>query len=276
MKSFLPPYLLFFVKGFLLLTIAACHRFEYDPNQVLNKNSEQRLNYQNIAQLLFNNASDSTITLAVLGDTHTYYSDTEDAIKAINRHEDVDFVIHTGDISDHGYLWEFDKGTDILQKLRAPFIVTLGNHDVLANGEEVYRHMYGESNFSFIYKGVKFIFFNSNGREYNFPNNIPDIGWLTNEILSEQNSKHFVLVSHVPFFNTDFDQALLSRYLQFINTEYPDKKILVSISGHQHGEYCLEPNGTSLLHIGPGSTSNRNYYILRFKNEVLKYEKYSF
>jgi 3',5'-cyclic AMP phosphodiesterase CpdA len=59
-----------------------------------------------------------------------------------------DFVIHGGDISDFGLTKEFLWMRDIMNGLKAPYVVIIGNHGCLANGTEIYRKIFGEENFS--------------------------------------------------------------------------------------------------------------------------------
>ena len=49
-----------------------------------------------------------------------------------------------------------------MSKLRFLYVAIIGNHDHLESGEEIFRRMYGELNFSFVYGSVKFVVFNNN------------------------------------------------------------------------------------------------------------------
>ena len=43
-------------------------------------------------------------------------------MKAINARDDIDFVIHTGDLADFGMRDEFERQRDILDRLRVPYV----------------------------------------------------------------------------------------------------------------------------------------------------------
>ena len=52
-----------------------------------------------------------------MGDSQRWYDETEDFVNALNKRDDVDFVIHGGDISDFGLMKEFMWVRDIMGKL---------------------------------------------------------------------------------------------------------------------------------------------------------------
>lgn len=248
----------------------SCKKFEYDPNQSESIGSETDLNQYNIDKILAS-PGDDVITLALIGDSHIYYDGFEKAIGEINKIPEVDFVVHAGDISDHGYLQEFERGISYLKKLNKPYVTVVGNHDLVANGIHIYRKMFGPTNFSFVYKDVQFIFFDSNSREYGFPGDVPDVGWIEKEINKEQHARRVALVSHVPYFNSDYDTGLIDKYKELLESYEGDKEILISMSGHQHVFY--EEQLAGIPHIGPGSSNNRIYYIIRIGKGSIAYER---
>lgn len=66
------------------------------------------------------------IRFAVLSDTQRWYDETQDAVHAINARDDIDFVIHGGDMADWGVRSEFERQRDMLLQLDVPFVVLLG------------------------------------------------------------------------------------------------------------------------------------------------------
>lgn len=250
--------------------IFSCKKFEYDPNQSESKDSETDLNQHNIDKIV-GSQGDSVITIALIGDTHIYYDGFAKVINEINKIPEVDFVVHAGDISDHGYLQEFERGVSYLGKLNKPYVTAIGNHDLVANGIHIYRKMFGPANFSFVYNGVQFVFFDSNSREYGFRGDVPDIEWMESVIDREKNVNRVVLVSHVPYFNSDYDTELIEEYEELLESYEGKKEILISMSGHQHVFYEEELAG--IPHIGPGSSNNGVYYIVRIGKEGIRYEQ---
>jgi len=53
----------------------------------------------------------------------------EMVVAELNRIRDLDFVLVTGDLLNNGEVWAAEKAREILDTLRAPYHVILGNHD---------------------------------------------------------------------------------------------------------------------------------------------------
>ena len=69
-----------------------------------------------------------------MGDSQRWYDETEDFVKEINKRNDIDFVIHGGDMSDFGLTKEFLWQRDIMNGLNVPYVALIGNHDCLGTG----------------------------------------------------------------------------------------------------------------------------------------------
>lgn len=82
-----------FVSLALLLT--AC-QVEYHPYDT-RIDGPTNVNARNIARIEAACEGRRTIRFAQISDTQRWYDETEDAVKAINARDDIDFVIHTGD-----------------------------------------------------------------------------------------------------------------------------------------------------------------------------------
>ena len=93
---------------------------EYHPYDC-NISGAHGLTEKNVEAIELSEYSD-TLKFAMITDTQRWYDDTYDAVKAINRRNDISFVIHCGDISDFGATKEFVWQRDILQKLRYPYV----------------------------------------------------------------------------------------------------------------------------------------------------------
>ena len=202
---------------------------EYSPNQNGDQDSPRELTKHNIARLK-SSPVDDTLTIAFIGDSQNFYNEVESFVHKINEQKGIDLVLVAGDISDYGLLQEFEWITDRLNKLNSPYIAVIGNHDVVGNGEAVYKTMFGELNFSFVYDSTKFIIHNTNSREYR-SGNVPDIKWLARELQAEEGIHSFIAVSHVPPFDGDFNSELETEYSElFASTP----GFLLSLHGHIH------------------------------------------
>lgn len=258
----------------ILFLIQGCSQFEYDPNQSVSLKSADRLNYTNIDKI--NAGSDEQLTFIVTGDSHLQYDYLNKLVNLVNKDQSVDFVLHLGDITDHGLIKEFEWATDELEKLNKPFVVAIGNHDVIANGDEVYEHMYGQPNFSFIVDSVKFIFFNSNSREYGFNGKVPDLSWIDKELNNTGDFTHIVLASHVPYWDRDFDLGLKNDLVKMIANANKQTPVLATLNGHLHNQAVDVRPDTQIPLFIPGSVKSRTCLKITIRNKHLTYEKLNF
>lgn len=261
----------------LILTVlfAGCSKFEFDPNQSVDLKSADRLNYRNVERLS-GLSNKEELTFVVTGDSHLDYDNLERMVEEVNSDKDVDFVLHTGDITDHGLLREFEWAVARMEKLKVPFVVTLGNHDLLSNGDEVYRHMFGNENFVFTVDSTRFICYNSNGREYDFKGRVPNLPWLESVMKPDGTFNSIVLISHVPFWDYDFDYALRADYVNLVNNINKEVPVLASFSGHLHVQGVEKRQETPVPHLIPGSMNRRTYLRVTINSKGLSYEKKTF
>jgi Icc protein len=219
-----------------LLTVSCEHPFGYNPNEIILEESERDLNAKSIQRIQAIPTSD-TLKFILMGDTQRWYDESEDFVKSANNQRGISFVLHAGDISDFGLSQEFKWVNEIMVRLKYPYLTVIGNHDTVANGEANYRRMYGALNYSFDYAGHRFIFINTNSREYAFDGTTPDLVWLKSQLASPSKSKKQIVIAHVPPYDGDFDKNLEKKYAQVLS----ESKIAFSLYGHQHafkeGEY---------------------------------------
>ena len=87
---------LFTLLSYLLLT--GCGMIDYHPYDV-RISGETDVNAHNIEQIEADCKGKKTIRFVTMGDSQRWYDETEDFVKAINKRNDIDFVIHGGDMS---------------------------------------------------------------------------------------------------------------------------------------------------------------------------------
>jgi 3',5'-cyclic AMP phosphodiesterase CpdA len=248
---------------FMILMLLSCEdAFEYSPNQVFDDDSATNVNAQNLDSLLAAPADD-TITIAFVGDTQRFYDEIEDFIDTVNSIPSIDFVILAGDITDFGLLEEFEQVHERFSRINRPYFCVIGNHDVLAKGEETFQKMYGPLNFSFIYQKTKFIFHNTNGREYE-AGKVPDMDWLRNEFAKDDPSvRHLITVSHIPPFSGDFDQTLEDEYVSLQRRN----EVLLSLHGHIHEHKDGYFYQDKVRYITSPSFDLRSFVLLKITSE---------
>ena len=132
---------------------------------------------------------DDTVTFAFVGDSQRFYDELERFIDTVNAIDEIDFIILAGDISDFGLLEEFELIHEQLSGLNKPYFGVVGNHDVVARGEEIFERMFGPLNYTFTYRSVKFIAHNTNGKEYP-DKEVPDMNWLRSALVTDGSARY--------------------------------------------------------------------------------------
>ncbi len=244
----------------IILLLAGCNSFEFSPNQVFDNDSPQNLNPQNLEKL-FSATSDDTVTVVFIGDSQRFYDEVSLFVKSVNSRKDIDFVILAGDISDFGLLNELNWINRDLEKLKIPYFAVVGNHDVVANGEKIFKRYFGPLDFSFVYGGYKFIFHNTNGREYT-TGNVPDLPWLTSEF-HDTEAEYLIGVSHVPPYDGDFDKNLEIQYRDLLSS---NSNFILSLHGHQHAHTDGHPYGDGVRYMTTNAFDKRSFVIIKLIN----------
>lgn len=213
------------------MMFAACEGvFQFNPNQVIFDDDERDLNQKNIERIKARPLTD-TVKFILMGDSQRWYDETDAFIKSANSQKDIAFILHAGDISDFGLSQEFKWVHEIMKNLKAPYLTVIGNHDLVANGPAAYRKIYGPMDYSFDYGNNKFIFINTNSREYIFNGQVPNVNWLEAELANNPENKNAIVVAHIPPFDGDFDPNLQYRYAKLLSQ---NKNVKFTLYGHQH------------------------------------------
>lgn len=260
-----------FIYIIVILALHGCNKFEYSPYQqegALESSMPSDLNQLNIKKL-FNREenADDTVTILFTGDSQRFYDGLEKLVDKTNSLSSVDFLIMNGDIADFGLLQEFKWIVERLNKLKCPYLCAIGNHDIVADNGKLYTKIFGDKNFSFTYKGYKFLFHDTNGREYNFNGNAPNMWWLQDQ-LNDSNARWFVGVSHVPPFDADFDPALIYPYKNLLAST---QNFAVSLHGHVHTTTDTLYYNDGVRYITSNSVEKSEAIILKLINgKVIK------
>ncbi|MES2826794.1 MAG: metallophosphoesterase [Bacteroidota bacterium] len=254
----------------MLILCFGCNSFEFSPEQTFDNNSPTNLNAAGLAKMKSNMPIDDTIRFVVTGDTQRSHDEVEIMIRKINSIPNTDFVIIAGDLSEFGVLQEMEWVAKEFNKLNAPYVAVIGNHDLVAKGSEVFKRMYGDLNYSFVYRGIKFVAHDTNGREYNFNGSIPDIGWLTKELQPQAGVTGFVTISHVPPNSLDFDKKLETPY-QSLFARTPG--FLASFHAHTHTYSEFGYDGSAVPFIVTATPANNEFLLAKIINNKLSYER---
>ena len=157
------PKLLY--PSFLCLLIAGCDMIDYHPYDV-HISGETDVNAHNIAQIEQNCQNKTTIRFVTMGDSQRWYDETDDFVSHLNKRDDIDFVIHGGDVSDFGVTDEFHLATGHYElNSRYPMWYFSAITTAWAAGEETYRANIRRPQFLLHCRTVKFVCLNTNAIE---------------------------------------------------------------------------------------------------------------
>lgn len=257
-----------------LLALTACDTvFDVHPYDTRVK-GEIDINAKNIAKIEPLCKDKDTLRVAVISDSHQWYKDLIAEINDINKRDSIDFVIHLGDLTDFGATQEYNWAREKLQRLRYPYVVMQGNHDCLGTGNEVFRKMFGNNDFSFIAGRIKFLMINTNAIEYDYSEPVPDFDFLETE--AKKDSALFdrtIVCMHAAPYSEQFNNNVakpFNHYLQF----YPGLMFCLYGHGHHTDEHDIFENGTIYYEVA--SVEKREYRIFTitpngYSNEVISF-----
>lgn len=250
-----------------IVSLCSCEMFDIHPYDG-KINGETNLNSKNIAEIEKLLAHRDTIRFAVISDTQRWYDETVDEVASINSSNDIDFVVHCGDLTDFGITKEFEWQRDILQKLRMPYIVLLGNHDCIGSGKEVYRNIFGRENFSFVAGHTRFLCLDTNALEYDFSNPVPDLNFMRS-FAGDSTVMNTIPVMHVCPFADEFNDNVADVFNHYIH-KLPNP--LFCLYGHGHSTEVNDLFGDGLLYYQITCAKNRQYYVFTVTSDKYEYK----
>lgn len=268
MKQFI-----FIICSFIVITLSTCNYIEYHPYEIRLKDDYRGLTQKNIDRIHQKEITDDdTIRFVLMGDTHRFYDETKDFVRHINKRDDIDFVIHDGDVSDFGMKKEFFWLHDLMKKLKFPYVTTIGNHDIIGNGDELYLKMYGPLNYSFIYKDIKFLFLNTNALEFDYSTPVPDFNWLKNEVTDTNKVEYSksIAVMHVQPGDVQFNNNIYDVFPYYLHSL---KGLMFCLHGHAHRYMVNEFYKDGIKYYGCDTMKNRNYIVFTIIGDNFTFER---
>lgn len=257
----------------LPLIFYGCDWFDYHPYDGRLK-GELEINEKNVAKIEEKIAGKKSFKFAFISDTQRWYDDTESVVKDINSRSDIDFVIHGGDVSDFGVTKEFLWQRDILNHLNVPYVVVIGNHDFLANGQRIFKQVFGEFNFSFMAGNVKFVCLNTNALEHDYSHPIPDFQYIRSQN-DKSNEKHekTVVVMHARPFSEQFNNNVADIFEDEIR-KYPNLQFC--LNGHDHRLAIDDLFDDGTIYYGVPNINKRRYFTFTITDDNYEYEVVEF
>ncbi len=263
--------ILVFLVG--IFGVVSCENmFDYSPYAIDFTEENRNVNQRNIGNLAATD-TDDTIKIAFTGDTHRFFDEFDGFAKDVSTNHSVDFVIHVGDLADFGLPKQYQWGNSFLLKLNIPYFVVIGNHDLVGNGLTAYENMFGSLDFSFVYDQIKFIFLNTNSREFKFNGNVPDIFWLEEQLKPSEYFTKAIVIFHVSPTEGDFDPSMTEDFYSALG-KYSN--VLFTVHGHLHHHEIYTPNSDSIPYINVFGVEHRKYNIIRISNKQFDVETVEF
>lgn len=252
----------------VMFSLFSCDEWiEFSPYENKIKASDRKQNEVNYKRI----ASDAEKTfepfkIGLISDTHTYYDEFEKQVGFINSQDDLDFIIHLGDITLSSNIREFQWYSDIVNRINIPVFTLIGNHDCLGNGKDIYKEMFGDNNFSFGYKGVKFILFDDVVWEKQIED--PDFGWLNDALEGNENYNYVIPFAHIPPWDSQFslgNELLYNGIMEHFN-------VPVSIHGHGHS-YSYDQRYGEVNYLMVPSCIRDELIVLDFQKDTMLVER---
>jgi Predicted phosphohydrolases len=258
-----------------LILLNSCDLIDYHPyDGKLSSGTEIDINRKNILKIEALCKDKDTIRFVMISDTQRSYDETEDFMKHFNSQvNDVDFILHGGDIADFGMKKEFEWAHKILFKLKVPYVSMIGNHDIIGNGDQVFKKMYGEENFSFIVGDTKIICLNTNAIEYDYSNPVPDFTFINEQIADSSRNKRTIIAMHAPPGNEQFNNNVKDVFHWIIKRA---PSLLFCLHGHEHNFKIRDLFNDGLLYYGCTTLGKRGYYLFTLTPDSYSYEEVEF
>ncbi len=253
----------------LAILSCSCDMIEYHPYD-LDIDGKENINAENIGEIEQTLKDRDEISFVVISDTQRWYDETEDAVAAINKRNDIDFVLHTGDLSDFGAKLEFELQRDILEKLRVPYVCVLGNHDCVATGKQVFNRIFGDDNFAFTAGNIRFICLNTNALEFDYSEAVPDFSFMQSELDNMPSAiEKTVVAMHSGPYSEQFNNNIAPIFHHFIK-RYPQLQFCVY--GHGHNVSIDNFFDDGILYYECASAKRRSYLHFTIHKNGYDYE----
>lgn len=257
---------------FIILFIAGC-QVNYHPYDT-HIEGETNINAKNIDRIETACAGKQEIRFAVISDTQRWYDETEDAVKALNRRTDLDFVLHTGDMADFGMKAEFERQRDILNDLHVPYVVLIGNHDCLATGETVFKRIFGDFNSAFTAGNIRFVCLNTNALEFDHTESVPNFDFIETELVQfPAGVQKTVVAMHAKPYTEQFDNGVAKIFQRYIR-QFPGLQFCVNGHGHNYKIEDIFDDG--ILYYECDNVAKKNYLLFTLNDDGYAAERIAF
>lgn len=216
-----------------------------------------------------------TFKIAHLSDIHISHKNTAPAedlkkvIEEVNKTNDFDFVIVTGDLSEEGDFKSLSQAKELLDQLNKKYYVIPGNHETkwTESGMTDYAKIFGSERIKFKYNGYLFLGFNTGPLMRMADGHVvpQDISWLKEELETEKNTPT-ILLTHYPLLDGDVDNWY------DVTDAVRNYNIVTFVGGHYHSNRLFFYDGIPGI-IGRSTLRGKEnivgYTILDFSDDQI-------
>ncbi len=269
------------------LAFQSCDVFEYHPYSV-KLDGNHNINIVNAARIEAAGLS-TPFKFAFISDTQGSYDETSAAIESMVSRGDIDFIVHGGDMADFGLPKEFLWCRDILDSCGIPYVVALGNHDCLDNGENTFSYIFGPDNFSFNIGPLHLVVVNTVALEYDYSRPVPDFDFIERDIAevdslnaSGAGITHTVIAMHSRPYDEQFNNNVAKPFNYYISS-YPgmqpegnERPCGFCINGHNHSLDMMDIFNNGILYYQVPNVAKRMYFVFTITDGGYEYEAVDF
>lgn len=248
----------------LVLSLPACDMLEGHPYDAKISGGKYRTD-KNVAMIESRLAGKKSFVFAMISDTQRGYDETADAVKALNGRDDIDFVVHGGDMAEFGSSREMEWTRDILDRLSMPYVSVIGNHDCQATGIDAYRKIFGELNYSFMAGDVKFLCLNTNSLEFDYSAAVPDFDFIKEELAhTGPEVTRTIVLMHAGPFSEQFNNNIAVEFHNLLKS-FPGLQFC--LYGHQHYISAEDLFGDGIIYYQCANIKKRSYLLFTVREE---------
>lgn len=233
--------------------------------RIYNSSTSSFTRYIDYAEVLIEEAENSSFEIAQLSDVHELIGSTNfnAIINELNNVIKPKLTVITGDVTDHGTPAQFNLFATDVVKINGPVYVTPGNHDSRwwnSNGKNDFIENVGPLYQSFNYKGIHFALLDTTvNMELDGKINKKQLEWLKNDLQAIPNEMPVILFGHHPF---KISNNIVAR--NELMEAVKDKNVIAFMAGHLHYYYNIVDNGIPVNAITYIKDNNNREFVTIF------------